>query len=42
MALATVNISFQEDLLTHIDKFANNEARIHSDLIAEAAKMYIT
>jgi metal-responsive CopG/Arc/MetJ family transcriptional regulator len=41
MALATVNVSFQEDLLTQIDRFAKNEARTRSDLIVEAARMYI-
>ena len=41
MALATVNVSFQEDLLTQIDRFAENESRTRSDLIAEAARVYI-
>ena len=41
MALATVNVFFQEDLLMQIDKFARNEARTRSDLIVEAAKIYI-
>ena len=41
MELATVNITFQEDLLTQIDKFAKNESRTRSDLIAEAARIYI-
>jgi len=41
MAVATVNISFQEDLLDQIDKIAQNEARTRSELIREAARIYI-
>ena len=41
MAVATVNISFQEDLLEQIDKIAQNEARTRSELIREAARTYI-
>jgi CopG family transcriptional regulator / antitoxin EndoAI len=41
MAIATVNISFQEDLLGQIDKIAQNEARTRSELIREAARIYI-
>jgi metal-responsive CopG/Arc/MetJ family transcriptional regulator len=41
MAVATVNISFQEDLLHQIDKIAQTEARTRSELIREAARMYI-
>jgi CopG family transcriptional regulator / antitoxin EndoAI len=41
MAVATVNISFQEDLLDQIDRVAQNEARTRSELIREAARMYI-
>ena len=41
MAIATVNISFQEDLLDQIDKTAQNEARTRSELIREAARIYI-
>jgi metal-responsive CopG/Arc/MetJ family transcriptional regulator len=41
MAVATVNISFQEDLLSQIDKIAQNEARTRSELIREAARIYI-
>jgi len=41
MAVSTVNISFQEDLLGQIDKIAQNEARTRSELIREAARMYI-
>jgi metal-responsive CopG/Arc/MetJ family transcriptional regulator len=41
MAVSTVNISFQEDLLEQIDRIAHNEARTRSELIREAARMYI-
>ena len=39
--MATVNISFQDDLLTAIDKVAKNESRTRSELLGEAARMYI-
>jgi metal-responsive CopG/Arc/MetJ family transcriptional regulator len=41
MALATVNISFNTDILRQIDEIAANEARTRSELIREAARMYI-
>jgi metal-responsive CopG/Arc/MetJ family transcriptional regulator len=41
MAVSTVNISFQEDLLRQIDTIAQNEARTRSELIREAARLYI-
>jgi metal-responsive CopG/Arc/MetJ family transcriptional regulator len=41
MAVATVNISFQEDLLGQIDQIAQKEARTRSELIREAARIYI-
>ncbi|MFP3090099.1 ribbon-helix-helix domain-containing protein [Treponema sp. TIM-1] len=41
IAIATVNISFQEDLLKQIDKTAKDEARTRSELIREAARIYI-
>jgi metal-responsive CopG/Arc/MetJ family transcriptional regulator len=41
MAVATVNISFQEDLLGQIDRIAQSEARTRSELIREAARIYI-
>ena len=37
----TVNISFQKDLLKKIDKIAKDESRTRSELIREAARMYI-
>jgi metal-responsive CopG/Arc/MetJ family transcriptional regulator len=41
MAVSTVNISFPEDLLEQIDKIARNEVRTRSELIREAARIYI-
>jgi metal-responsive CopG/Arc/MetJ family transcriptional regulator len=41
MAVSTVNISFQKDLLEQIDNIAKNEARTRSELIREAARLYI-
>lgn len=41
MAVSTVNISFQEDLLKQIDSIARDEARTRSELIREAARIYI-
>jgi len=41
MALATVNISFNEELLYQIDQIAKNEARTRSELVREAARIYI-
>jgi CopG family transcriptional regulator/antitoxin EndoAI len=37
----TVNISFQKDLLKQIDELAKEESRSRSELIREAARMYI-
>jgi len=41
MAGSTVNISFNKELLAEIDKTANQESRTRSDLIREAARLYI-
>jgi len=41
MAGSTVNISFNKDLLAEIDKTAKQESRTRSDLIREAARLYI-
>ena len=41
MATSTVNISFQEELLTRIDEIAQSESRSRSELIREAARLYI-
>jgi predicted transcriptional regulator len=41
MAGTTVNISFNNELLAEIDKTAKQESRTRSDLIREAARLYI-
>jgi metal-responsive CopG/Arc/MetJ family transcriptional regulator len=41
MAASTVNISFQDDLLGQIDEVAKGESRSRSELIREAARLYI-
>jgi len=41
MDVSTINISFKKDLLKMIDKTAKEEARSRSELIREAARMYI-
>ena len=41
MKTGTVNISFQEGLLRQIDEAAREESRSRSELIREAARMYI-
>ena len=39
--MATVNVSFQNDLLTAIDEVAKSESRTRSELLREAARVYI-
>ncbi len=41
MSTKTVNISFQDSLLADIDKIAQSESRSRSELLREAARMYI-
>ncbi|MFH1350264.1 MAG: ribbon-helix-helix protein, CopG family [Pseudomonadota bacterium] len=41
MGITTVNISFQDNLLADIDKVAKQESRSRSELLREAARMYI-
>jgi len=41
MKTGTVNISFQEGLLQQIDETAREESRSRSELIREAARMYL-
>ena len=41
MKTKTVNISFQETLINKIDEIAREESRTRSDLIREAARLYI-
>ena len=38
---STVNISFRKDLLNQIDEVARTESRSRSELVREAARMYI-
>ena len=38
---STVNISFRRDLLEQIDEVARTESRSRSELLREAARMYI-
>jgi len=41
MALATVNLAFDDDFIKQIDYFANNESITRTDLIYNSVKMYI-
>jgi CopG family transcriptional regulator/antitoxin EndoAI len=41
MNSSTVNISFNKNLLKQIDKVAKEESRSRSELIREAARLYI-
>lgn len=41
MSNVTVNISFQDGLLTEIDAEAKRESRSRSELIREAARLYV-
>ncbi len=41
MKTSTVNISFQKELLGLIDEVAREESRSRSELIREAARLYI-
>ncbi len=41
MNTSTVNISFQKSLLSKIDNIARKESRTRSELIREAARIYI-
>jgi predicted transcriptional regulator len=41
MAGSTVNISFNKELLAEIDRTARQESRTRSELIREAARLYI-
>ena len=38
---STVNISFRDDLLSEIDEVARSESRSRSELLREAARLYI-
>ena len=41
MNTSTVNISFQKNLLTEIDRIAKREHRTRSEFLREAARAYI-
>ncbi len=41
MSAVTVNISFQDRLLANIDRIAQRESRSRSELLREAARIYI-
>ena len=41
MAVKTVNISFNDDLLAMIDEVAKKESRSRSELLREAVRMYV-
>ena len=41
MAVATINLTFDDDLMRQIDYFADNESRTRTDLIYNSVKMYI-
>lgn len=41
MSTKTVNISFKDSLLADIDRVAREESRSRSELLREAARMYI-
>ena len=41
MATNTVNISFQKELLEQLDAIAKEESRSRSEILREAARMYI-
>jgi predicted transcriptional regulator len=42
MAVATINLTFDDDLIKQIDYFADNESLTRTDLIYNSVKMYIT
>ncbi len=41
MSANTVNVSFQKELLKQIDTISKEESRSRSEIIREAARMYI-
>ena len=41
MSTTTVNISFQNKFLSDLDKVAKSECRTRSELLREAARLYI-
>jgi predicted transcriptional regulator len=41
MAVATINLAFDDDLIRQIDSIASNESLTRTDLIYNSVKMYI-
>ncbi|GHU01058.1 hypothetical protein FACS1894147_00190 [Spirochaetia bacterium] len=41
MAVATINLAFDDDMLRQIDYFADNESLTRTDLIYNSVKLYI-
>jgi predicted transcriptional regulator len=41
MAVATINLAFDDDFIKQIDLIANNESLTRTDLIYNSVKMYI-
>ena len=41
MAIATINLTFEDDFVKQIDLIANNESLTRTDLIYNSVKMYI-
>jgi len=41
MAIATINLAFEDDFVKQIDLIANNESLTRTDLIYNSVKMYI-
>ncbi len=41
MSTVTFNLSFQDTLIREVDAFAKREARSRSELLREAARLYI-
>jgi predicted transcriptional regulator len=42
MAVATINLAFDDDMMRQIDYFANNDSLSRTDLIYNSVKMYIS
>jgi metal-responsive CopG/Arc/MetJ family transcriptional regulator len=42
MAVATINLDFDDDMIRQIDYFANNDSLSRTDLIYNSVKMYIS
>jgi predicted transcriptional regulator len=42
MAVATINLAFDDDMMRQIDHFAKNESLSRTDLIYNSVKMYIS